>query len=119
MARKNKTMTSLAQLHLFLKFHFAPPSEEKIEVWKACCTQPYTEAAVREVCANITLGDLVLTDYEIKMLRIVAEPSPPDDKHWAERITCIPEPADVKWALVNLLNNLGYKETATALSTRV
>lgn len=67
-------MTKLEQLHLFLKFHFAPESDAKLEVWGSCCTEPYTEVEVEKVITDLMDGSIGFTDYEISLLRIVASP---------------------------------------------
>lgn len=67
-------MNKLEQLHLFLRFHYAPDSEQKREVWSLCCKNGYNDAVVAEVCANIILGDHVLSDDEVQYLRIVTDP---------------------------------------------
>lgn len=113
-------MTKLEQLHLFLRFHFAPDSEVKHEVWSACCSDPYTEAEVEKVVSGLIDGSIGFTDYEVQLLRIVAEPGPPDDKAWAERMRgCVSldteaSHADADRLLANLVKELGYDETAAA-----
>lgn len=114
-------MTPLEQLHLFLKFHFAPDSPEKREVWASCSMQVYNEDEVAIIVAGIIDGRVTLSDYELQMLSIVANPAPPTDKQWAERITWAGTNADRGAAhadcdrlLVNLVKELGYDETAAA-----
>lgn len=121
-------MTSLEQLHLFLKFHYAPWGAAKGEIWESCSNnRPYTEAEVLSVVHGLLNGTKTLTEFDVQMLRIVAEPGPPDDKLWAEKIRNCARPteatgivdveashADADRLLANLVKELGYDETAAA-----
>lgn len=110
-------MTNLEQLHLFLKFHFAPWGAAKGEIWESLTSRPYEESVVQDLCARLIDGRLVFEDFDIKMLRIVAEPGPPDDVQWANKMRWAGDPdrgaghIDADWLLVNLLNELGYTKT--------
>jgi hypothetical protein len=113
-------VTKLEQLHLFLKFHFAPDSDAKREIWETCYSYEYNTETVAKIARDILDGVPGLSEYEAQMLRIVAEPGPPDDKQWAERIRATASTdveaahADADRLLVNLVKELGYDDTAQA-----
>lgn len=116
-------MTKLEQLHLFLKFHYAAWGAAKGAIWEDYSNDgAYGEYAVERVCRNILNGDYTLTEEEVKMLRVVADPSPivagMTDQQWAENVATTPEPADIQWTLMNLLRRLGYNKTADAWAQR-
>lgn len=67
-------MNKLEQLHLFLRFHFAPETTAKSAIWEDCCSDPYTEVEVEKVVAGLVDGSVGFTEGEIAMLRIVADP---------------------------------------------
>jgi hypothetical protein len=108
-------MTNLEQLHLFLRFHYAPWGAAKGAVWEDCDSGPYTEERVAEIASLIMAGELTLTDYEVQMLRIVADPEPPSDKQYAEQMDgCRSSHADADNLLCSILHDLGYRRTVAS-----
>lgn len=113
-------MTKLEQLHLFLKFHFAPDSDVKREVWRTCSSYDYTEKNVAKIARDILDGTPGLSDFEVQMLQTVANPPAfVRDQEVAGQIRACSNDkeaahADADRLLVNLVNELGYPETAQA-----
>lgn len=118
-------MTNLEQLHLFLKFHFAPWGAAKGEIWEEVSRDAeYSDINIFTMCEGILSGRVKLTDYDIQMLRIVAEPTSlvagQTDEQWAERISACnsgdteADHADADRLLVNLVAELGYQKSAAA-----
>lgn len=116
-------MTRLEQLYLFLKFHLAPDSQAKQEIWSTCSSYEYTEANVIKVARDILDGTPGLSPDEISFLRIIAEPSDlvagTTDEQWAERIAACNSDteaahADADRLLANLVQELGYPKSAAA-----
>lgn len=118
-------MTKIEQLHLFLKFHFAPWSEAKGVIWEDVMRDAeYSDINIFTTCESIMSGKITLSDRDIKMLSIVANPSRlvagQTDEQWAERIAACQSDdteashADADRLLANLVNELGYPKSAAA-----
>jgi hypothetical protein len=68
-------MNKLEQLHLFLKFHFAPDSEAKRTIWEAVADgMPYTDSHALLVCEQLVEDIRSFDEDDIKFLNIVASP---------------------------------------------
>lgn len=67
-------MDKLAQAKLFLDFYFAPWGAAKGEIWETEIGGSFGDARALEVLGFILDGTVVFTDYEVKMLSIVAHP---------------------------------------------
>lgn len=114
-------MNKLEQLYLFMKFVYAPWGAAKGEVWESCFYDAQMdEVEITKIALGLLSGDVIFDDFTVKLLRIVADPGLPKDKQWAEQIAACASTdieaahADADRLLVNLVNELGYKESAAA-----
>jgi hypothetical protein len=118
-------MTKLEQIHLFLKFHFAPWGAAKGAIAEdELGDYDFSEEAAFVLVTRIIAGNLVIDEAKAKMLRIVANPSRlvagQTDAQWAEKMKACASTdveaahADADRLLVNLVKELGYDDTAQA-----
>lgn len=115
-------MNKLEAARLLLDFHFAPPAPAKDAIWEDISPKPrpYCDEDMTLLIDQV-LDGRILTDTELKLIRIVAEPSPPPtDATWAAQIAAANSSdteaahADADRLLVNLVHSLGYVKSAAA-----
>jgi hypothetical protein len=119
-------MTKLEQLHLFLKFHFAPWGAAKGSIWEdEFGDLPYDERSVMMIVKDIMTGDFVIDNDRAQMLSIVANPPAfaNNDVELAMRLTKSlaeydndPEAAHVTADefLVSMIESMGHPAVAEA-----
>lgn len=117
-------MTKLEQLHLFLKFHFAPwGSAKSVVAEDELNDYDFSDEEASRICSNIMAGTFVIDDNKAKMLSIVANPPKfaNNDVELATRLTAAlveyeadPEAAHVTADefLVSLVESLGHPAVA-------